>query len=218
MDHLRVIMGFLLLLFSTTLSALQYAEARVLEDHLPNVAHNSASAVTFDSELDAVAVASSRQNYSGPGGHVENYPGIISENSSHAANNTMVTVELLHKEATRPGDGSSSKAPTGIKEAAPVDGNAESSLHEMLSSHSSTGIGHISNVNVRSDGSILSSGQSPGVGHWGKGYIRASHRQFEILSLYEVFVPTAEPLRLHASQFISLVDRGKFWEEALWAP
>jgi hypothetical protein len=175
MDHLRI-MGFLVLLF-TTLSALQFAEARVLEHQFHNAAlsqHNSA--VDFDSDLDAVAVASSRQNYSGPGGHVANYSesntGSNSEISTHAANNTIITVELLQKEAT-PGDGSSSKAPARIKEVAPIEGNADI-LHEMLNSHSSPGVGHMS-VHGGVEGNVLSSsGKSPGVGHWEKSKTKYS--------------------------------------------
>ena len=71
-DHLRI-MGFLLLLF-TTLFALQFAEARVLQ-------HNSV-------HLDAVAVASST-----PGGHLTNYKGSESNPSSNSVN--KIAVELL---------------------------------------------------------------------------------------------------------------------------
>ena len=165
MDHIRV-MGFLLLLF-TALPALQFAEARVLEHHLHNAALSQRnSAVIFDSDLDAVAVGSSRQNYSAPGRHLANYsesnPGNSLEILIDPANNTIMAVELLQKDATA-GDGSTSKAPTGIKEAAPSEGN-EDILHEILNSESR--VGHM-NVNDGMEGNILSSsGNSPGVGHW----------------------------------------------------
>jgi len=147
-------MGFLLLLF-TTLFALQFAEARVLEHHFHNAAlpqHNSA-------HLDAVAVA---------GGHVTNFK----ESGSNLGSNSENSIQDVHTIAT-PGVGSRSKVPEGIEEVAPIEGNADI-LHEMLNSDSSPGVGHMS-VNDGIESNILSSsGKSPGVGHWEKSKTKYS--------------------------------------------
>ena len=68
------------------------------------------------------------------------------------------TVEIFQKEGTH-GDGNASKAPACIEEYALIDAKVETYL-KILNS--------IMGINDRSEANILSSGQSPGVGHWGK--------------------------------------------------
>jgi len=94
------------------------------------------------------------------------------ESESNLVSNSENSTQDVNTIAT-PGVGSRSKVPEGIEEVAPIEGNADI-LHEMLNSHSSPGVGHMS-VNDGIESNILSSsGKSPGVGHWEKSKTKYS--------------------------------------------
>jgi len=133
MDHVRT-MGFLLLLF-TTLFALQFAEARVLEHHF----HNSALPQHNSAHLDAVAVA---------GGHVTNdYTEMAQESESKKS---AMMMNILPS-GPSPGGGNSATNGRNMIEKISIESESKKKTGLTLESESKK--------------NILLSGPSPGVGN-----------------------------------------------------